>query len=701
MKASETRFQPLIEGAKQYVVPLFQRPYSWERRQWQTLWTDIRDLENDEHGKGHFMGAIVTMPAHTVPEGVTKYLLIDGQQRLTTLFVLLIALRDMAKSFPGNLADKVQELFLTNKYQEELDIFKMLPTQADRESFLSLVDSEQAQPSGKIGQSYQYFAGQLAKMDKSQLEQVLNTVTSKLFFVSIVLSADDNAYLIFESLNFKGMPLTQADLIRNYFLMRIHVKKQESVFTKYWQPMQAALGVHFTDFIRHFLTMKNQQPVKKDEVYFTLKTTADSFDQDKILTYLGDFNKFASFYERFVTPNKEPSRTIRERLHALQRIEVTTAYPFLMELYAAYSSGEISESYVVAVLTMIESYLIRRYICGVPTHGLNRFFPTLFSYAMSRESFVDGVREALGRNCPNDATFLRSFETRQMYGTGERLAKARYILLRLEGSFGHKESVETSTLQIEHIMPQKLTDWWQSHLGEKWESVHKQFVDTIGNLTLTGFNQDMSNSSFDAKKDFYRNSHLELSKPLALADRWTQFEMSQRGSKLAQTALKIWAYLGQDDNMQIEEVEAKPKANPDPALTYAELLTLLGGGTRKGSSSAYALKDGKAIIATVSKYHVRGRYYWYGISPSKLKLVESESCSHVAFGMGMNAVALIPAKVVQDLVPDCRVSKYKDGSIHHYHFTISSGPTPELYGGGDGPRVSVKDFVVRSPERGS
>jgi hypothetical protein len=460
--------------------------------------------------------------------------------------------------------------------------------------------------------------------------------------------------------------------------------------------MQTALDLQLTDFIRHYLTMKSQHPVKKDEVYYTLKTTADGYDQDKMLNYLGEINRFAGYYARFVDPGKEPSLAIREKLHSLLRIEVTTAYPFLMELYAAYSSSVVTEADVVAVLEIIESYLIRRYICGVPTHGLNRFFPTLFAQARLSQSFVEGVRESLGRNCPTDAAFLRAFETRQMYGTGERLTKTRYILLRLEGSFGHKESVETSTLQIEHVMPQTLTDWWKSHLGEKWESVHRQFVDTIGNLTLTGFNQDMSNSPFDAKKHFFQNSHIEMSKQLSHSDRWTLTEIADRGAKLAQTACKIWPYLGPDDNGKGEEVAKKVKPNPDPALPLAQLLTILGGGTRKGSSSSlYALKDGKVIIATVSKYYVKGRYYWYGLSPAKFDLVESEFCSHIAFGMGMNAVALVPANLVADLRPHCSVSKYKDGVIHHYHFTISGGPNPELYTSSDSPRVPLQGFIVR------
>ena len=228
MKANEAKLQPLIEGQKQYLVPLFQRPYSWERRQWQTLWRDIQELAAESDDKAHFMGAIVTMPAHTVPEGITKYLLIDGQQRLTTLLILLIAMRDKAKEYPGSLADKIHDLFLINKYQDDLDFFKLLPTQDDRSVLIGLIGSPQHKLPGLLLDAYLHFSRLIARCSKDELENLLSLVTSRLVFVSIVLAADDNAYVIFESLNFKGMPLTQADLIRNYFLMRVHVKKDRT-----------------------------------------------------------------------------------------------------------------------------------------------------------------------------------------------------------------------------------------------------------------------------------------------------------------------------------------------------------------------------------------------------------------------------------------------------------------------------------------
>ncbi len=281
MKASETKFQPIIEGTKQYVVPLFQRPYSWEQKHWQVLWDDLVWLCENAEPKSHFIGSIVTMPTTSVPEGVPKYLLIDGQQRLTTIFILLTLLRDKAKSGGlDELAQEIEQTMIVNPFKKGLDYFKLLPTQVDREEFKMILDKGEPRTGG-ISNCYSFFDRQLKK-GQVELAALSKVIITRLSVVSIVLDPDDNPHLVFESLNAKGHPLTQADLIRNYFFMRIHASDQESVYREFWLPMQEALGENSTEFIRHFL-MKNGSIVKQGDVYFTLK---DRVGQDDALNYL-------------------------------------------------------------------------------------------------------------------------------------------------------------------------------------------------------------------------------------------------------------------------------------------------------------------------------------------------------------------------------------------------------------------------------
>ena len=244
MKASETNLQPVIEGTKQYVVPLFQRAYSWDTKQWEILWDDLISLSDEEQPRDHFIGSIVTMPTDSVPQGVSKFLLIDGQQRLTTIFIILALLRDAAQGLPGStLAQEIEETLLTNRFKQGEEIWKLLPTQVDREAFLQLLTGNTAVQETRISKAAVFFRKRLRSyQDSTYFETLKKVIVSNLMLVSIVLDRDDNPHLIFESLNAKGRPLSQADLIRNYFFMRVHTEQQDHLYETSWEPMQEQLG---------------------------------------------------------------------------------------------------------------------------------------------------------------------------------------------------------------------------------------------------------------------------------------------------------------------------------------------------------------------------------------------------------------------------------------------------------------------------
>src|SRR5262245_30181087 len=364
MHAGETKIQTLIDSARQYVIPLFQRPYSWEPPQWSTLWHDLAELCEEDHSRNHFIGSVVTMPSRSVPEGVTKFILIDGQQRLTTLLVLLALIRDKARRQPGNLAEKIDDLLLKNRHQDGTDVYKLLPTQVDRPAFCSVIDGAPPQKGTPIAGAYEFFEKKLRLNPEVGLERLYNVVRNHLVLVSIVLDKDDNPYLIFESLNAKGRPLTQADLIRNFFFMRMHVNLQEKVYAEHWKPMQDRLGDSLTEYIRHFL-MRDGKVVRQSDVYFTLKDSVEDRSHDEIVAYLQEVAAFSRYYARLLRPEEETSRKIGNRLDRLNRYEATTAYPFLLNVYADYDAKKLSEADFAVILDMLESFLIRRFICGV------------------------------------------------------------------------------------------------------------------------------------------------------------------------------------------------------------------------------------------------------------------------------------------------------------------------------------------------
>lgn len=545
MKASETNLRPLIEGAKQYVVPLYQRPYTWGTKNWNMLWDDLLEL-CEEEPRDHFIGSIVTMPISSVPQGVPKFLLIDGQQRFTTIFVLLALLRDEAKALVGStLAQEVEETLLMNRFNQGNDVWKLLPTQTggDRETFLQLLQGGDAAQQTQISKAVTFFRKRLRSSEAPDLEVLKKVIVNNLLLVSIVLDKDDNPHLIFESLNAKGEPLSQADLIRNYFFMRVHVDQQQQLHETLWVPMQKRLGGSLPEYIRHFL-MKDGATVKKDEVYFALKQRADDKSQQDVIDYLREIEKFADYYAKLLRPDEETSCKLRERIKRLNRIEVTVAYPFLLNVYDDYTNQRLSEDEFAAIMDVLENFMIRRFVCAVPTNRLNKIFPSLYAQAAESVSLVEGVKESLRtKGYPRNAEFRERFVSSRLYA-GSAARTTKLILERLETSFGNKEAVQFANLSVEHVMPQALTDWWKQHLGDDFEATHELLLHTIGNLTLTGLNSELSNADFPHKRKIFKDSHLDLNNWFRDCKEWNEEAMRARAEALADRALSVWSYFG-------------------------------------------------------------------------------------------------------------------------------------------------------------
>ncbi|MCY7332031.1 MAG: DUF262 domain-containing HNH endonuclease family protein [Pseudanabaena sp. CAN_BIN31] len=547
MQASETKLQQIIEGTKQYVVPLFQRPYSWKKSEWQILWDDLVELCESENPRTHFMGSIVTMPTNAIPEGVSKYLLIDGQQRLTTIFILLCALRDHAKQTDDKrLAAKIDDTILVNSHEDGLDYYKLQPTQMDREVFHKLIRNEEQSEKGGILECYEFFSKKIRQLNV-ELSKVQKIICSNLSVVSVVLSTNDDPYLVFESLNAKGRALTQADLIRNYFFMRIHLDKQEEIYKKYWQPMQDLLSDGLTEFIRHYLT-KNGIDVKQSEIYFQIK---EKINQGDALPHLQDLHKFADYYSRLLDPKREDNLKIRKYLIRIHRLEVATVYPFLLNCYDEWIQKRISEDEFIAIFQVLENFILRRFVCNVQTRGLNRIFALLYSQVAKdvdivSGSFVDRLKINLQtKDYPKDAEFRERLMDVKLYGSN-RSEKAKLMLQSLEESFRHKEQVDFSNLSIEHIMPQTLNDLWKSHLGEDWAITHELFIHTLGNLTLTAYNGELSNSAFSTKKSEFQKSHLELNAYFQEVNTWRREDIEARSENLSDSIINIWKYFGNE-----------------------------------------------------------------------------------------------------------------------------------------------------------
>lgn len=549
MKASETNLQSILEGTKQFLVPLFQRTYSWDTKEWDTLWDDLEDLYEEQKPRDHFIGSTVTIPFDSAPSGVTKFLLIDGQQRLTTVLILLALLRNQAKGRPeGTLAEEINDLFLTNRYKKGDDHWKLLPTQADRSVFEQLMQGQAISQQTQIGKAAAYFTKRLTTKFAPDLDVLKGLIVSKLVLVDIVLNHDEDPYLIFESLNAKGRPLSQGDLIRNYFFMKIRAEDQQHIYDAHWEPMQEQLGEDLTEFIRHFL-MKGGDFVKQGDVYLALKQRAEAKTPAEMVVYLQDIARFSMYYANLLRPEGEDRPELRERMQRLNRMEVTVAYPFLLNVYDDYNSGRITAEEFADVMDVLENFMLRRSICAVPTNQLNKIFPSLHAQASKEVSLVEGVKNNLWtKNYPRDAEFRERFVASRMYAAGGRASRTKLILERLEMSLGNKEIVPFDNLSVEHVMPQTLTPWWQHHLGTDYERVHEILVHTIGNLTLTGYNSELSNSDFPSKRKRFAESNLGLNHWFNATESWNEDAIRARAEALADRALTLWPFFGKSQD---------------------------------------------------------------------------------------------------------------------------------------------------------
>jgi len=573
--------QKLFSGEMQFVVPLFQRSYSWKLKQWKTLWQDLLLLPELEAGRQHFIGSVVMHPTNTVPTGVSKYAVIDGQQRLTTLFVLLVALRDTARAIGHErLAERIADTYLTNKYAPAHERYKLLPTQADRAAFRQIADrAPGTEPvAGLITEAFDYFSQRLAgwvSAEPARAEEMLRLVLERLSLVSITLNDDDDPYLVFESLNAKGMQLTAADLIRNYLFMKIHPDQQDELNERYWMPMQSALGDSLTAFIWHYL-MRNGGNVPLSDVYLSFrKATAGR----EVAAVLAELARYAPTYARMLHPELETQRpAVQRALRRLHRTRLTVAYPLIMRFYdQVRHGGHMAEALLLAVLEVLENYALRGFMARRGTGGANKSMQTL----ASRTNLLDQQPEALladiraylaTQNYPSDADVRTALQEQPLYHhAGERHTRTKLLLDTLEADLSGKETVTLGTLSIEHVMPQTLTPAWREQLGEDAERDHQQLLHTLGNLTLTGYNSELSNSSFAVKQKLYAESNVSLNADLAKAQAWNAAAIRERGRRLAQRVLDRYPSFAPDRD------EPAETANTARALSIPPVAVVLRG----------------------------------------------------------------------------------------------------------------------------
>lgn len=567
MKATSANLLSVIKGPKQFVIPIYQRTYSWQLSQCNQLFNDILRISKEDDVHGHFLGSVVYFQEsiHTVSD-VPKLLVIDGQQRLTTVSLLILALAKFIKENPVDIdtnATKLLNYYMVNAEEENELRYKLLLTRRDKETFINLVKGIELgeNKSQRIFENYEFFR---SKINEHNVLEVYNGVL-RLFIVDVALEKDkDNPQLIFESMNSTGLDLSQADLIRNYVLMGQEINLQTELYEKYWYPMEQSYGNDYASrfdwFIRDYLSLKMGTIPKIGKVYEEFKTYVQSSKSPATITeVVADIAKYSKFYVNIVL-RKEPEKLLNQLFSNISRLKVDVSYPFIMAVYNDYSSGIISRDDFAEILKLVENYVFRRAICGIPTNSLNKTFAILYR-EIKVENYLESIKAAFQlmegyKRFPTNNEFEKEFVNKDVYSFRSR----NYLLNKLE-NYNRKEFVNTDEYTIEHIMPQneKLSISWQNMLGDDWKEIQANYLHTIGNLTLTGYNSELSDRPFGDKKKMvggFDDSPLRLNNFMKNVDIWNEENINKRARELATKAKEVWSAPNLEDTV-LEKYMAK------------------------------------------------------------------------------------------------------------------------------------------------
>ena len=535
MDARKANIYKFLSGDKQYIIPVYQRIYSWEIEECKRLWFDIVDMQK-KNKNGHFVGSIVSITENDSPSDMSKFTIIDGQQRITTLMLLLLALRDYAfihreeKSINWK---KINNSFLKNPDEDDDSQYKLLLTETDKDILISLIEKRPIDENlnSRLISNYNYFFSNIKNMDLS-LQDIYEAI-GKLQIVNINLDrTSDEPQVIFES------------------LMGLDNKQQKDIYKNIWRPMEQLFRYEkqtllMDRFFRDYLTMKLARIPKLDKIYEEFKMYTNNCEFSTLEDLCKDLYMYARYYTNMIF-EQGANKNLINLYKEIKYLKMEVAFPFLLKIHYDFERNLINEDELVSIIKLCISYVFRRNICDIPTNSLNKTFATLKN-EINVDDYINSIKAFFilkddYKIFPNDEKFSSALKVKDIYHMRIR----NYILSSLE-NFNNKAPINIENYTIEHIMPQtkNLSNVWKKELGKNYETVQKKYLHTIGNLTLTAYNSEMSNKSFSEKMEMnggFKESALRLNSYVVKQNEWNEKIIKERASILVEKALLIWKY---------------------------------------------------------------------------------------------------------------------------------------------------------------
>ncbi len=554
MEARKIKLLEFIgNGKKTFNIPVYQRNYDWKEEQCRKLFEDIQNIVKSDYEIEHFLGTVVFVSSKS-EMNFNEYVLIDGQQRITSIMLLLKVLHE--KVTDENDKEEIWEEYLINKRAPEENLrIRLKPVESDGMPYKKLIEENDISLTSNVCKNYRLFE-KLIQESNYSAEEIYKAL-GKIELVYIQLEKgkkSENPQMIFESLNSTGLSLTQGDLIRNYLLMNHEYEKQKMLYKNFWLEIEKRItNEKISDFVRDYLTMKNGSISNKDKVYDDfkkyIKQNNENMDEEGILEELKTYSEYYSWFLNGNSPNNK----INEKLSEFRYLRNTTVYPLILSVFEdTYSYKNINENELFDILNLLISYIFRRSVCGYTTNSLNKVFASIVVLLKSKDIYKQIEKGLMSKSFPGDEEFRAEFIKCNFYKKGTEFCK--YTLKLLE-TFENKEQTDMENITIEHIMPQTLNSEWRIELGSKFEQIHSEYINTIGNLTLTGYNPELSNKNFELKKRYYEESNIKMSREIANYDKWKDTEIKDRAEQLFEKAKRIWKLPQGYDNKNIDNLE--------------------------------------------------------------------------------------------------------------------------------------------------
>ncbi|MEZ2121424.1 DUF262 domain-containing protein [Corynebacterium sp. CCM 9203] len=554
MKESMQEVWKVYDGAnKEIIIPVYQRNYDWTVKQCRRLFDDLENIIDEGRPK-HFFGAVVG-----VSESSWKWVVIDGQQRLTTVSLLMVALvhaieQGAIECSDGSLSKNIKESYLLLRDDNETIKLKLKPVKDDFSAYEQLfVEGGSRSSSSNVISNYLYF---MERLDHTSLtaDDVWKAI-QRLEVMQLDLEAHDNPQRIFESLNSTGLALSEADKIRNLVLMGQGTVTQAKLYDRYWNPMEKAVDYNTDWFIRWWLVVETGRTPNKNAVYEDFKEyiLRDKQDISEVLESLLEYSIICRQIENAETGIVAVDTVLRRFNDIKGDVVLPLLMPLLRDVRRQVTTGED----FLQVVKMLESYLYRRITCSIAANSLNKIFSTAYADLVKLRKNDEPYSEILtylllrrdgGGRFPGDQEFRREFTQRNSYRM--RPSYRQYLFDCLENGKSKdvrdiSNALKRGDISIEHIIPQTLTEKWRSELGEDCEKIHAEWVHRIANLTVTGYNSEYSNRSFREKKEDpegFVSSPYRLNAMVKEQESWGLPELISRAKILEELAISYWAY---------------------------------------------------------------------------------------------------------------------------------------------------------------